>query len=277
VSATRVTAGFFRTLGITPVLGRDFLSGEDLHKISDAFAADKTTNADRFEVGGAVLLLESVPRPARDAEAVRNIIGGPVIAGHRCCGRPREVVVQHLSHRVVASQSNINKSLVEASNRPTVHFVVFSVAAVNLDHARLVAIAVRIPAGATECLGPVRSESLSMFGVKAVAERMRDHVIGHYSTMPGVGKTAHAVHSAGRFENRLHISIIQSACMFARKSRPCDEELNYGVVAPLSLLTIRLETLTGSKSPRVKLIRQGGRNHSFAHPECQSVRRYRRC
>jgi hypothetical protein len=29
VSGTRVTAGFFHTLGITPILGRDFQPGED--------------------------------------------------------------------------------------------------------------------------------------------------------------------------------------------------------------------------------------------------------
>jgi len=37
----------------------------------------------------------------RDAEAVRHIIGGLGVAGHRCRGRPSEVVVQHLSQRIV--------------------------------------------------------------------------------------------------------------------------------------------------------------------------------
>jgi len=36
-----------------------------------------------------------------DAEAVRHIIGGLVVAGHRCRGRPSEVVVEHLSQRAV--------------------------------------------------------------------------------------------------------------------------------------------------------------------------------
>jgi hypothetical protein len=48
-----------------------------------------------------VLHLEPVPRPVWDAEAVRHIMGGLVVAGHRCRGRPSEVVVQHLSQRTV--------------------------------------------------------------------------------------------------------------------------------------------------------------------------------
>jgi hypothetical protein len=32
-----------------------------------------------------------------DAEAVRHIIGGLVVAGHRCRGRPGEVVVHYMS------------------------------------------------------------------------------------------------------------------------------------------------------------------------------------
>jgi hypothetical protein len=64
----------------------------------------------RFEVGAntgvvqvsrRVLHLESVPGPVWDAEAVRHIIGGLVVAGHRFRGRPSEIVVQHLSQRTV--------------------------------------------------------------------------------------------------------------------------------------------------------------------------------
>ena len=52
-------------------------------------------------VSRAVLHLKSVPRPVWDAEAVRHIIGGLVVAGHRCRGRPGEVVVQRLSQSTV--------------------------------------------------------------------------------------------------------------------------------------------------------------------------------
>jgi hypothetical protein len=36
---------------------------------------------------------ESVPRPVRDAQTLRHVICGEVVAGHRGRGRPREVVV----------------------------------------------------------------------------------------------------------------------------------------------------------------------------------------
>ena len=59
----------------------------------------------RFEVGATngvvqvsrgVLHLESVPGPVWDAESVRHIIGGLVVAGHRFRGRPSEVLAQWL-------------------------------------------------------------------------------------------------------------------------------------------------------------------------------------
>ena len=49
------------------------------------------------------LHLKSVPRPVRDAEAVRHILGGPVVARHCCRGRPGEVVVKHLSQCTIVS------------------------------------------------------------------------------------------------------------------------------------------------------------------------------
>ena len=48
-----------------------------------------------------VLPLKPVPRPVWVAEAVRYIIGGLVVAGHRCRGRPGEVVMQHLPQSTV--------------------------------------------------------------------------------------------------------------------------------------------------------------------------------
>jgi hypothetical protein len=70
---------------------------------------------------------------------------------------------------------------------------VLPVAAVHLDDGGLVTIGAGIRAGAPECLGPVSGESLDMLGVEAVAERMGDHVVGHHSPVPGVGKTAQSV------------------------------------------------------------------------------------
>ena len=78
----------------------------------------------------------------------------------------------------------------------------------HLDDGGLVTIGVGIPAGATESLGPVSGESLDMLGMKPVAERMADHVVGHHTTMPGAGKTAQAVASTRRLEDSLHGSIM---------------------------------------------------------------------
>jgi hypothetical protein len=54
-----------------------------------------------IQVSGGVLHLEPVPRPMWDAEAVRYIVGGLVVAGHGVRGRPSEVVVQHSSQGIV--------------------------------------------------------------------------------------------------------------------------------------------------------------------------------
>jgi len=43
-----------------------------------------------------------------------------------------------------------------------------------------------------------------MLGVKAVAERVADHIIRHHPTMPGVGKTAQAVLATRRLKDCLH-------------------------------------------------------------------------
>jgi hypothetical protein len=96
-----------------------------------------------------------------------------VVAGHRCRGRPSEVVVQNLSQPVFG-YSDICKSLVKAGNRTAIHFVVLPLAAVHLDDGGLVTIGAGICAGSTECLGPVSGESLGMLRVEAVAERMPD-------------------------------------------------------------------------------------------------------
>ena len=79
-----------------------------------------------------------------------------------------------------------------------------TVAAVHLDHLGFVAVGVGIYARATERLGPVCREPLYMLGMEAVAEGMGNHVVSQHSTMPGVGKTAQALHSTGCFEYSLH-------------------------------------------------------------------------
>jgi hypothetical protein len=43
-----------------------------------------------------------------------------------------------------------------------------------------------------------------MLGVKAVAEGVRDHLIGDHPTMPGIGKTAQTFCTTRSLEDRLH-------------------------------------------------------------------------
>src|SRR5262245_47163319 len=83
-----------------------------------------------------------------------------------------------------------------------------SVAAVHLDDCGLVTIGFGIRGRATECLSPVRGESLDMLRMEAVAECMGDHVVSHHPMMPGLGKTAQAVVAARRLEESLHASIM---------------------------------------------------------------------
>ena len=89
------------------------------------------------------------------------------------------------------------------------------VPAVHLDNGGLITIGIGIRGRAAECLGPVRGESFDMFGVEAVAERMRDYVVRHHPAMPGVGKTAQTVAPTRRLEDSLHASmmtILPSLC-----------------------------------------------------------------
>ena len=65
VPAERVSDGFFRTLGITPLLGRDFYSGEDLpgtpNTVMLSYAAWQKRFGGKTDVIGEVLKLSGVP------------------------------------------------------------------------------------------------------------------------------------------------------------------------------------------------------------------------
>jgi predicted permease len=65
VSAARVSDGFFRTLGVTPLLGRNFRSGEDLPNAPQTVILSYETWQKRFaanrEVIGQTITLEGVP------------------------------------------------------------------------------------------------------------------------------------------------------------------------------------------------------------------------
>jgi len=65
VPATRVSDGFFRTLGITPILGRDFRTGEDLpaapQTVMLSYATWQKRYASRKDVTGQTVVLSGVP------------------------------------------------------------------------------------------------------------------------------------------------------------------------------------------------------------------------
>lgn len=65
VPGTRVSDGFFRTLGITPILGRDFYAGEDLPGAQAAVIVSYTTWKQRFNgrpnVIGQTVVLSGIP------------------------------------------------------------------------------------------------------------------------------------------------------------------------------------------------------------------------
>ncbi len=52
--------------------------------------------------------------------------------------RPREVVVQDLSGLIVANESHVHESLMEAGDRPSIHFFVRPVPAVHPHNRALV-------------------------------------------------------------------------------------------------------------------------------------------
>ena len=58
--------GFFRTLGITPVLGRDFQAGEDLpgapRTVMLSYAAWQQRYGGKIDVLGQVVTLDGAPR-----------------------------------------------------------------------------------------------------------------------------------------------------------------------------------------------------------------------
>jgi hypothetical protein len=54
-----------------------------------------------------------------------------------------------------------------------------------------------------------------MLGVEAVAERVADHLVGHYPAMPGASKTSQAVVTAHCLEDSLHgtiMTIVPNLC-----------------------------------------------------------------
>jgi hypothetical protein len=75
---------------------------------------------------------QTVPRPMRDGETIRYIVGRAVVTRHRRRCRPRKVIVQDLPKARVTGEADVHQGPVEAGDGPTVHLLVGPVAAVEL-------------------------------------------------------------------------------------------------------------------------------------------------
>ena len=107
---------------------------------------------------------ESAPRPMRDSQTVRHLVGRAVVAGHGGRRCPLEVIVQHFAEPVVAAEADVDERLIETRDRSTVHLLVRTVAAVDPHNRGLVTVRLGIRRRATECLAPVPSEPLGVVG-----------------------------------------------------------------------------------------------------------------
>ena len=141
--------------------------------------------------------------------------------------------MEHSPQITVLRESNIPKRLIEADNRAAIHFAVLPVAAMHLDDAGLVTIRLGIRVRPTQRLTPIRSESLGMLRMEAVAERMPDHLVGHYPAMPCARKTAQPVASADCLEDSLHL--LRPAPLLRRTLRR-----NPHLVSHIRLLSLEL-------------------------------------
>ncbi len=139
------------------------------------------------------------------------------MAGHSCRGRPSEVVVQHLSQHRVVGESDVSQSLVEANDGPAIHFMMHAAAAMDPHDGGLIAVGLRIHAGSTQCLGPIRGETLDMVGLETVAERVANYFVGHHPAMPGCGKATQSIATSRGLEDGTHASMM-TMCLNASKT-----------------------------------------------------------
>lgn len=75
-------------------------------------------------------------------------------------------------------QANIFESLIEASDCALIHFIVLSVSAMHPDDGCFVPIRIGIRSRAAEGFGPISSKPLHVLRMEAMAESMRDDLVG---------------------------------------------------------------------------------------------------
>jgi len=92
--------------------------------------------------------------------------------------------MQYTSKSIVVGEADIFHRLIETSDRPLVHLLVESVAAVNTNDRSLITKVVGIGRRSAKRLNPVGSKTLGMLRVESVAERMADNFVLHHSRVP---------------------------------------------------------------------------------------------
>src|SRR5262249_42267680 len=115
--------------------------------------------------GSQISTDKSLPGPLRDLQTVRYILCRAVVTRHRGRGGPREVIVQHTTEPLVTGEADILQRLIETSDRPLIHLLVQSVAAVNPHHRGLIPVPVGVGRWPTECLLPVGGKTLGVLRV----------------------------------------------------------------------------------------------------------------
>ena len=150
----------------------------------------------------------SVPGPFRNLQIVWDVIRRILVAGHRGRRCPREIVVEHLPNRIVAAKADVAHRLVEARDGATIHLAMRPVSAVRSDHGGLVAELIAVRRRATQCFGPVRSETLRVIRPEAMAEGVTHHLVGHHPLVPRMCEAEDCGGTAHRLEHCRHRQIL---------------------------------------------------------------------
>lgn len=113
--------------------------------------------------------------------------------------------MQHLLEVLARFKPHVLQGPVETGDRPTVHLLVWAVAAVDPHDGRLVPIGIGVGRRPPEGLGPVCSESLAVLGMESVAEGVADYLVRHHPGVPRLGEAEQALAAACGLIHALHV------------------------------------------------------------------------
>ena len=139
--------------------------------------------------------LETIPRPARDAEALRDVVGGLVKPGHRRRRRPREVVVRVAS----GSSASMPTSTSAASKQAIARRSISSCTPLPLCIRTTAVSSPNFANSGRDPQGfrPVRGEPLGVVRMEPVAEGMAHDLVIHDPAVPRLGQAAQAIVADG--------------------------------------------------------------------------------